>query len=103
MGVKMQLVEVSAYRPFSLRFCLWVWMKSEAYKETVNTRDELVARVMNSAAVIKPEREDDLRRATRTIVKRVVKCIEVDGGIFNSYFELLQFIEIIYITSKYNQ
>ena len=23
-----------------------------------------------------------LRRATRTIVKRVVKCIEVDGGIF---------------------
>jgi len=57
-------------------------MKSEVYKETVNTRDELVARVMNSAAVIKPEREDDLRRATRTIVKRVEKCIEVDGGIF---------------------
>jgi len=86
MGVKMQLVEVSAYRPFSLRFCLWVWMKSEAYKETVNTRDELVARIMNSAAHRKQERQDDLRRATRTIAKRVEKCIEVDGGIFEHLF-----------------
>ena len=37
---------------------------------------------MNSAALIKQERRDDLRRATRTITKRVEKCIEVDGGIF---------------------
>ena len=57
-------------------------MKSEVYKEKVNTRDELVARIMNSAALIKKERQDDLRRATRTIVKRVEMCMEVDGGIF---------------------
>ena len=57
-------------------------MKSEVYKENVNTRDELVARVMNSAAIIKQERQDDLRRATRTIAKRVEKYIEVGGGIF---------------------
>jgi len=57
-------------------------MKSEVYKEDVNTRDELVARVVNSAALIKQERQDDLRRATRTIAKTVEKCIEVDGGIF---------------------
>ena len=57
-------------------------MKSDVYKEKVNTRDELVARIMNSAAVIKQELQDDLRRATRTIAKRVKKCIEVDGGIF---------------------
>jgi len=57
-------------------------MKSEAYKEKVNTRGELVARIMNSAALIKQERQDDLRRATRTVAKRVAKCIEVDGGIF---------------------
>ena len=37
---------------------------------------------MNSAALLKQERQDDLRRATRTITKRVEKCIEVDGGIF---------------------
>jgi hypothetical protein len=57
-------------------------MKSEVYKEKVNTRDELVARIMNSAALLKQERQDDLKRATRNIVKRVEKCIEIDGGIF---------------------
>ena len=56
-------------------------MKCEVYKENLNTRDELVARIMNSAALIKQELHDDLRRATRNIVKRVEKCIEVDGGI----------------------
>jgi hypothetical protein len=55
-------------------------MKSEVYKKKVNTRDELVARITNSAALIKQERQDDLTRAT--IAKRVEKCIEVDGGIF---------------------
>jgi len=62
-----------------LDFCLWGWMKSEVYKEKVNTRDGLVVRIMNSATLIK---QDDLRRATRTIAKRVETCIEVDGGIF---------------------
>jgi len=57
-------------------------MKSEVYKEKVNTRDELVVRIMNRAALIKQERQDDLRRATHTIDKRAEKCIEVDGGIF---------------------
>ena len=65
-----------------LDFCLWGWTKSEVCKEKVNTRDELIARIMKSAALLQQEREDDLRRATRTVVKRVEKCIEVDGGIF---------------------
>jgi hypothetical protein len=65
-----------------LDFCLWGGKKGEVYKDKVNTRDELVARTMNSAAVIKQERQDDLRRAKRTIVKKVEKCIEFDGGIF---------------------
>jgi hypothetical protein len=51
-------------------------------KRKVNTKDELVARITNSAALLKQERQDDLRRATRTIVKRVENGIEVDGGIF---------------------
>jgi len=79
MCAKIQLFEVGALR---LDFCLWGWMKRELYKEEVNTRDELVAHIMNSAAVTKQERQDDLRRATRTVAKRVEKCIEVDGGIF---------------------
>ena len=79
MGVKIELFEVGAYRS---DFCRWGWMKSEVYKEKVNTRVELVARIMNSDALIKQERQDDLRKATSTIAKRVEKCIEVDGGIF---------------------
>ena len=66
-------------------------MKSEVYKEKVNRRDELVARIVNSVAIIKQERQDDLRRATRTIAKRVEKCVEVDGGIFE---HLLWTVEI---------
>jgi len=66
MGVKIQMFEVGAYRS---DFCLWGWIKSEVYKEKVNTRDLLVARIMNSAALIKQERQDDLRRATRTVAK----------------------------------
>jgi len=79
MGVKIQLFEVGAYR---LDFCLWRWMKREIYKEKINTRDELVAGIMNGAAIIKQERQDDLRRATRTVARRVEKYTEVDGGIF---------------------
>jgi len=74
-------------------------MKCEVYKENVNTRDELVARIMNSAALIKQELHDDLRRATRNIVKRVEKCIEVDGGIC----EHLLWTVAIYWDNLHNQ
>jgi len=83
MGVKIQVFEFGAYRS---DFCLWGWMQNEVYKEKGNTRDELVARTMNSAVLIKHERQDDLRRATRTIAERVEKCIEVDGEIFEHLF-----------------
>ena len=78
MCAKIQLFEVGRYRS---DFRLWGCMKSEVYKEKVNTREELAARIMNSTAVIKQERQDDLRGATLTVAKRVEKCIEVDGGI----------------------
>ena len=53
MGVEIQLFEVQ-WPPWSpdftpLDFCLWGWMKSKVYKEKVNTRYELVTRIMNSA------------------------------------------------------
>jgi SUMO ligase MMS21 Smc5/6 complex component len=57
-------------------------MKSKVIKEKVNTRDELVTHIMISAALIKQECQNGLRKAIRTIVKRVEKCIEFDGGIF---------------------
>ena len=82
MGVKMQLFEVGAYRPYSFGFLSVRMDEKQRLQKKVNTRDELVARIMNSAALIKQESQDDLRRATRTIAKRFKKCIEVDGGIF---------------------
>jgi hypothetical protein len=36
---------------------------------------------MNSAALLQQEHQDDLRIAARALVKRVEKCVEVDGGI----------------------
>jgi hypothetical protein len=74
-------------------------MKSEVYKEKANTRDELVARIMNSAALIKQERQELhvlLPRELKSALKSMV-------GFLNTYFELLKFIEIIYITNTCNQ
>ena len=42
----------------------------------------MVDRIMYSAALIKQERQDDLRKHKRTVAKTVEKFIEVDGGIF---------------------
>jgi len=74
-------------------------MKSKVYKEKENTRDELVPRIMNSPALIRQDRQDDLSRATCTIAKRVEKCIEVDGGIF----EHLLWTVAIYWDHLHNQ
>ena len=79
MCVKIELFEVGAYRSDFLSVGM---DENEVYKEKVNRRDELVVHIMNSAALIKQERQDDLRRATRTITKRVENCIEFDCGIF---------------------
>jgi len=65
----------------------------------MNTWDELVARIMNSAVLIKQERQDDLRGVTRSIAKRVEKCIEVDCGIF----EHLLWTVVIYWDHLHNQ
>ena len=100
MGVKIQLFEVGAYRS---DYCLWGWIKSEVYKEKVNTRDELAARIMNSAALIKQEHQDDLRTATRLLPRGLKSALKSMVGFLNTYFELLQFIEINYITNKCNQ
>jgi hypothetical protein len=83
VGVETQLFEVEVT---PLDFCVWGWMKSEVYKEKVKTREELVAGIMNSAALLKQERQDDVMRATRTIVKRVEMCIEVGGENFEYLF-----------------
>jgi hypothetical protein len=44
-----------------LEFCLWRWMKGEIYKRIVDTRDELIAGILDFAASIQ-KREDERRR-----------------------------------------
>jgi len=100
MGVKIQMFEFGRY---GSNFFLWGWMKSEVYEENVNTRDESVARIMNSAAFIKQERQDDLRRATVLLPRGLKSALKSMVGFLNTYFELLQFIAIIHLTNKYNQ
>jgi hypothetical protein len=49
----------------------------------VYTWDELLGRIIDAIALMK-ERQDELRRATRHVLTRVAKCIDVDGGIFEN-------------------
>jgi hypothetical protein len=63
-----------------LYFCSWRLMNSEVYRRKVDTRDELLARILDAAVRIK-KREDQLRRITRDLSTRVAKCTEVGGGI----------------------
>jgi hypothetical protein len=64
-----------------LDFCLWGWVNSELYKRKLDTREELLFRILDAAARIK-KRENQLRRTTRDLRTRLTRCIEVDGGIF---------------------
>ena len=46
----------------------------------MDTADELLDCILDAAGCVKI-REDQLRRTTRDLRKRVAKCIEADGGI----------------------
>jgi hypothetical protein len=67
----------------SLDFCLWGRLKGEVYKRKVDTREELIAGILDAAALL-TKREYQLRRTTRDLRTRVAKCIEVEGGIFEN-------------------
>ena len=49
----------------------------------MDTRADLVARINNACVGIKDSRHE-LRRATRSTLQRVHKCIEVGAGIFKN-------------------
>ena len=64
-------------------------MKSEVYRRYVDTRDELLACILDVAVRMK-KREDQLRRPTRCLRTRVAKCIEVEGGILENLLRTLK-------------
>ena len=59
---------------------------------------------MNSAALIKQERAKTTSGELHVLLPRELKsALKSMEGFLNTYFELLQFIEIIFITNKCNQ
>jgi hypothetical protein len=59
---------------------------------------------MNSAALIKQERAKTIAGELHVLLPRELKsALKSTVGFLNTYCELLQFIEIIYITNKCNQ
>lgn len=58
-------------------------MKDMVYEVKVETREELLVRIMNAAA-IRRNSPDKLRNATRAVHTRATKCLEVGGGIFEN-------------------
>jgi len=100
MGEKIQLFEVGAYR---LDFCLLGWMKNEVYKENANKEQNwslalwiVLTSHSKNAKTTSGELHVLLPRGLKSALKSMV-------GFLNTYCELLQFIEIIYITNKCNQ
>jgi hypothetical protein len=63
-----------------LDFRLWGWMKSEVHRTKVDTRGELFDLVMDVITSIK-QRQDASKTPCHLTV---TKCIDVDGGIFES-------------------
>ena len=59
----------------------------------MDTRDELLARILGAAARIK-KRGDNLRRKTRDLFPRIAKCSEVDYGILYIFCELQQICHV---------
>jgi hypothetical protein len=52
-----------ASRPNSSRFLPVPWIKSEVYKRKVDTRDELLARILDAATRIKAKINSDEKQA----------------------------------------
>ena len=74
---------VWVYRRNLVRFLFVGLVKGEVYKRQVDAREELIARILDAAVLIKKP-EVQLRQKTRDLRTRVAKRIEVDGGIFEN-------------------
>jgi hypothetical protein len=75
------VVKISILNP--VRLCLWGWMERKVYRRKVDTRDELLDHITDVIARIQ-ERQGAVRRATRHVLTRAAKCVDVDDGIFKN-------------------
>ena len=82
MVTETQLFESPDLTP--LHFCLWDWIKCDVYKRRGDTQDELFARSLDAAARIK-KREDQLRRTTRDLPRKLLRVLKLTVGFSNIY------------------
>jgi hypothetical protein len=68
---------------FPLDYCIWGWRKDIVYQRKAQTREELLARIMHTAAEIRGN-SVNLRRAMCVVHRCADKCIEPEGGIFEN-------------------
>jgi len=61
-----------------LDYHVWGYMKAMMYARKVNTREELLQRILSAARSI--NNAALLRKVTSSLVTRVRKCIHADGG-----------------------
>lgn len=69
-------------------FFLWGCMNCVLDIRNLDTRCELLSRILDAAVHIK-KREDKLRRNTLTLRSQVAKCIEVEGGILEYFLQVV--------------
>ena len=63
-----------------LDYHVWGYMKTVVYAQQLNTREELLQRILRAARSIKNAAV--LRKFTSSLVTRDRKCIQADGGHF---------------------
>jgi len=63
-----------------LDYHAWGYVKAVVYEHTVNTRKEMLQRILSAARSINTAAA--LRKVSSFLVTRVRKCIQADGGHF---------------------
>ena len=66
-----------------LDYHVWGYMKAMMYAHKVNTREELLQRILSAARSI--DNAAVLRKVTSSLVSRVRKCIQADGEHFEQF------------------
>ena len=66
-----------------LDYHVWGYVKAMVYAHKLNTREELLQRILSAARSI--NNAAVLRKVTSSLVTRVRKCIQTDGGHFEQF------------------
>jgi hypothetical protein len=66
-----------------LAYHVWGYMKAMVYAHKMNTREELLQRILGSARSV--NNAAVLRKVTSSLVTRVRKCIQAEGGHFEQF------------------